>query len=659
MADEAKLKKQSAKELAQPHLKASLAAPGQKPHERKQDALTEFFKVNCPVCHQIQHAVALLTTESEILISNPHLELLLGFSSNDLQGRKMTSLMSDQSSAEFLAFLAKNIKGTRGPFDVELATREGAKVWASFETTPFTLSGDTRQCFLASITDITDHKRLSDDLSLCTNLLDTAPDSIFLRDPDGSVLYVNTIAYKERGYSHDELMKADIFQLVAPEYHSIVREKRKAVLTKGTVSFEAAHLTKDGTAYPVEVHLSLIDHAGKKLILSVVHNASQRKRIEVELTRALKMESVALVTSGIAGQFNTLVTHIIGNLNVMMSEAEPNGQQYKLLQETDRYADRARDLVRHLLSFSAGGAPVKRVTSVAGLIRDTADFVLSGSNAWCNYYVADDLHEVELDEAQFVQAFSNVVQNASQAMPKGGIIKISARNVHMEDDEIPGLLDGDYVKISVEDRGHGISPENLQRIFDPYFTTRQGKVGLGLSIAYSVIRNHGGTITVDSQHGKGSTFNLFLPTASEQQAAEATPPLESARGVKMLIVDDEEVVTGVGSRMLNRLGYDKVVFASNGPEALSKYKAAMESADPFDIVIIDLTIPGSMGGKEVVKALLEMDSGANIMISSGYFNDPIVTDFRRYGIKGVLAKPYRLDELELMLREAHKEEVPH
>jgi two-component system, cell cycle sensor histidine kinase and response regulator CckA len=658
MAEEAKTKKQPAKAAPATHDKNnSPDIPDQ--GESVINAMADYFQAGCPVCNQIPLALCLFSRDGKIVVENPYCDMLLGYSRDELHNKPLASLMRESDVKDFKAFLTRNLQGTAGPYRIELIRKDGTMLWTIFNVTPFIDSNGDNPGFLASITDISDYKRVNEELSLFAGMLDSAKDSIFLREIDGTTIYANSAAYKERGYTKDELLKTGLFQIVAPEYHGTIRERIKTLITRGAITFEAAHLRKDGTSFPVEVHMSLVEHTGKKYMLSVVHDISQHKKIEEELMRALKMESVAVLAGGVASQFNTLLTHITGNLSVLMAETEPGTQRYRLLEETDRVADRARELVRHLMSFSVSTPPVKKITSVAGLVKDTADFVLSGSNTWCNFFIADDLYAVELDEAQFIQAISNVILNASQAMPKGGIINITAANVHLEENEVSNLGDGNYVRISVKDKGHGISPEHIQRIFDPYFTTRHGRLGLGLSIAYSVLRNHGGTITVESEHGKGSTFNIFLPASAVQDKTKVGESKRLSSGVKMLVVDDEAVIRSVGSRMLSRLGYDRVEFAEDGQEALSKYKSAVESGSPFDIVIVDLTLPGSMGGKEVVKSLLNMDANANIVISSGYFNDPIMTDFRRHGIKGVLSKPYKLEELELMLHESHREEVPH
>jgi PAS domain S-box-containing protein len=502
-----------------------------------------------------------------------------------------------------------------------------------------------------TIEDFTDHRRLVEELALGARLLDSTSDSIFLRDADGNFIYVNEAAYKTRGYSRDELLKTNIFQVVAPEYHKTVEKKVRELFQRGRIAFEAAHLKKDGSAFPVEVHMSLVEMEGNKFILSVVHDISHRKRVEEDLLRALKMESIARMAGGIAGQFNSLLIRVISNLSVLLAEAEPGSQHYKLLEETELSTAHARDLARQLLAFARSGEPEKRVTSVAPLLKDTANFILGLSNVWCNFHIADNLHTVEIDEGQFNQAASNIIQNAAQSMHSGGVIDISAVNFHLEENEVPNLSEGNYVKITVGDRGHGIAADHLHRVFDPYFTTSKNRAGLGLSIAYSIIKGHGGTITIESEVKHGTAVRIFLPASTsrpEPPAAESKPQVP---GERILIIDDDVVVRSVGIRLLHRLGYENIEFALDGSEALDKYRRAMEDGKPFAAVILDLTIPGRMSGKETIRALLKADPAAKIIVSGGYFDDPMLSDFRRYGLKGALSKPYRFEELKLLLED--------
>ncbi|MBN1375300.1 MAG: PAS domain S-box protein [Dehalococcoidia bacterium] len=654
MEEEAKADKQPARQKNK-----GLQGPSSPDHSTPHgESVTGYPDVNCALGCSIHYAICLMDNEGKIISTNPYLEHLLGFKKKELQGKQITDFLVKPSAREFSGHIRNSRQATATMFEAELKTREGSGIWVNFNVTSFTDEKIGSTYLLAGITDITDRKHLTDDLSLCTDVLDTAPDAIFLRDAEGAYLYANETACKERGYTRDEMLKLNLYQIVAPEAHAEVRDRVRNAFARGRVSFNSVHMRKDGSKFPVEVHLSSIEHGGKKLLLSIVHNRTQRKKIEEELMRALKMESVVLLSSGIASQFNTLLTHILGNLNVLLSETESRTTQSRLLEETTKIVDKAHEMVRHLSSLSTSGAPFKKTSQVGTLLKDTAEYVLTGSNTWSNFFIADNLHTVELDQAQFIQAFTNIILNASQSMPKGGVINVAASNVKLEDDEVSDLPEGSYIKISVTDKGHGINPEDMQHIFDPYFTTRQGKMGLGLSIAYSVIRNHGGAIIVDSEHGKGSSFHVFLPASTEEAIKEPAPAKQRHPGVKILLVDDEEVVRAAGNRVLSKLGYDMIEFASEGQEALNKYQQAMEDGKPYDTVVIDLTLPGEMGGKEVIKALHKLDPEANIIVSSGYFNDPILTDFRRYGIKGVLAKPYQIKELEIMLHESpHHHEV--
>lgn len=655
MVDDAKSNKEPAKQLPAHRVKPELlSSPENHKHLKNSGHPYVHFDAGCDICHFLPFSICMLTTGGEILMANPYMESMLGFNSGTLNGKRLSSLISESGRKDFKEYLSEITQGESKAFDVEMIRKDGGKIWVAINAVPLPEKA-TQGGILVGITEITDYKRIIDELQLGSKLLDTASDSILLRDLEGNFIYANKAAYNTRGYTRDELLKANIFQIIAPEYHGIIEEKVKELYKKGEVTFEALHLKKDGSKFPVEVHMSLLETGGHKFILNVVHDSTQRKKIEEELYRVLKMESVALIAGGIASRFNTLLTHIMGNLNVIMNEIEPGTQLYRLLEETDRSVERTRELSRQLMAFSRSGAPIKKTSSVSTLLKDTADFVLSGSNVFCNFYIREDLHRAELDEGQFSQAISNVLLNASQSMPRGGIIDVRAHNIILDYDEIPGLAPGEYIDVSIEDHGHGIAAADLPRIFDPYFTTRQGRLGLGLSISYSIIHSHGGNITVNSQSGKGSTFHIYLPAATgieikKEPARKATP-----HGVKMLIVDDEAVIRSAGGRLLNRLGYESVEFAANGTEALNKYKAAFESGSPFEIVILDLSIPGSLSGRDVIKALLKLDPKASIMVSSGYFDDPILSDLNRYGIKGVLAKPFKLEELKLMLQDKPEE----
>jgi two-component system cell cycle sensor histidine kinase/response regulator CckA len=284
------------------------------------------------------------------------------------------------------------------------------------------------------------------------------------------------------------------------------------------------------------------------------------------------------------------------------------------------------------------------------IIRDSAVFALPGSNVRCEFMLPEGLWPAEIDEGQISQVIHNLVLNAAQAMPSGGIIDIRAENVTAGAASGLPMKEGKYVKIIIADQGIGIPKENIKKIFDPYFTTKKEGSGLGLAATYSIIMNHGGYITVNSEEGAGATFTVYLPASEKALFKEKTAEDVAIAGTgRVLIMDDEEMVRRVAGEMLNKLGY-AVGFARDGAEAIELYKSAKESHQPFDVVIMDLTIPGGMGGIEAMQSLIDLAPEIKAIVSSGYSDDQVMSDYRKYGFAGVLIKPYKLNQLSDSLR---------
>jgi len=371
----------------------------------------------------------------------------------------------------------------------------------------------------------------------------------------------------------------------------------------------------------------------------------ERERIEEELFRTRHLESLGILAGGIAHDFNNLLTAIMGNTSLAKMFTEPGNKIYTRLEEVEKASLRARDLTQQLLTFSKGGAPIKKVTSIADVICDSTRFALRGSNTHCKFVIADDLWPVEVDEGQISQVISNLAINADQAMSEGGMVNITVENVTLHQGQIATLPPGKYIRIAIEDSGIGIAAEHLSKIFTPYFTTKQKGSGLGLATSYSIINKHGGVIAVTSEVGTGTTFRIYLPASDKEvpKKEKAEPAAITGSG-RILIMDDEEYIRYTAGEILAHAGY-QVGYANDGAEAIDCFIRAQESGKPYDAVILDLTIPGGMGGRETLQKLLEIAPETKAIVSSGYAHGSVMADFREYGFKGIIGKPYRIDDL--------------
>jgi PAS domain S-box-containing protein len=391
---------------------------------------------------------------------------------------------------------------------------------------------------------------------------------------------------------------------------------------------------------------------GPHRMAAFFQDVTLKQRMEKELQKIQKLESLGILAGGIAHDFNNLLTAILGN--VSMAKLFALTDQAKVLDrltDAEKASLRARDLTQQLLTFAKGGAPVKCAADLGEIIRDSTSFMLSGSNVRREILLPADLWPVEIDAGQISQVIQNVVKNSDQAMPEGGTITILAVNVLVEAGNGLPLQPGNYVHLSIADQGVGIPKKYLSRIFDPYFSTKQEGSGLGLAACHSIIKNHDGLIFAESEFGAGATFHIYLPASENNpppKAASRKPPQSS--GESILIMDDDDDVLDVAVNMLTLMGY-RTAIAHDGAEAIAMYKQAMESGRPFDGVLLDLTIPGGLGGRDTVKQLAILDPEVKAIVSSGYANDPIMADYAAYGFKGVASKPYDMELLGNVIRE--------
>ncbi|MBC8018630.1 MAG: PAS domain S-box protein [Verrucomicrobia bacterium] len=479
-----------------------------------------------------------------------------------------------------------------------------------------------------------------------------AGDGIIILSTDARLVEVNESFARMHGYSCQEMQQFGLEDLDTPESSLLAPERIRRLLTGETLMFEVEHYHRDGHIFPLEVLAGQVSYGGESYLQCFHREITERREHEKELLKIEKLESLGALAGGIAHDFNNILTGIMGNISFAQMFLDAAHKSYKPLAEAEKASLRAGELANQLLTFARGGDPVKKVVSLQHLVNETISLVLRGSNVKGTIEIPDSIHAIEADEGQMTQVFHNIIINATQAMPGGGTLTVIAQNEMLNDSNTMSLPGGSYVRLSFTDQGCGISDGDLKRIFDPYFTTKSSGNGLGLASVHSIVNRHGGHIGVSSVTGKGSTFSIHLPSIGETYSINQSDSVVQSPGAdtggSILVMDDEEMIREMTIEMLEYMGYQATA-CENGAEAIAQYKAAMESGTPFSVVIMDLTIPGGMGGKEAAEQILAIDPQVCLIVSSGYSNDPVMSDYSTFGFNGAIAKPYNMMELEQLL----------
>ncbi len=507
--------------------------------------------------------------------------------------------------------------------------------------------------FATVFTDRTERRKAKEALQLTQFSIDQCSDASYWMGSDARVLYVNDAACGALGYSREELLSMTFSDIDLGIPRELWPEHWSALKRQGSVRMESNLRTKDGQIFPVETVLNYVKFGDTEYNCAFVRDITERKKMQDELIRTQKLESVGILAGGIAHDFNNLLSIIMGNIDLVKEEFKSEADISALLTETEKATFQAKELTQQLTTFSKGGAPVKNVGSMKALVKKVISSPNLGSHLKLEFTLASDLWLVEFDEGQMKHAINNMIVNAAESMPEGGKIHVQAENFSLTAGEDMPYQEGRYVKISIRDQGVGIPEKHLPFIFDPYFSTkamgRRKGMGLGLTTTYSIINRHDGDITVDSVEGVGTTFTINLP-AHERDISESEPikgikPEETTMlSGKILLMDDEEMIRDLGHRILSRLEYDAAL-AAEGNEAIEMYQKAMDSDRPFEVVILDLTVKDGLGGKDTVKKILKINPHAKVIVSSGYSNDPVMTNFREYGFIEALPKPYKVKDL--------------
>ncbi len=480
------------------------------------------------------------------------------------------------------------------------------------------------------------------------SLLESAPVGIAISTPEGRVIEANSYLVRLLGYDTRE----ELLRLPAAAHYADASDRERlveALKSGGAGAFEVELERKSGEVFWASATSVAQATAGGTFFITSLQDITERKRLEEEMLRAQKLESLGVLAGGIAHDFNNALTAILNNIAVARMSAV-HDKTRKLLSAAESAALMARNLTRQLLTFAKGGGPVRKLLHLPDVVKEAASFSLAGSNVKCDFRMAPDLWPAHVDEGQITQVISNLVINAHQAMPDGGTITVSAENAVFAPDAPPPALEGSYVKLTVSDQGAGVPEEHASRIFDPYYTTKEQGSGLGLATAYSIIRKHGGWIDVESRPGEGASFCIHLPASPDEtvdDAGKETPP--PGRAARILLLEDDAMIAESLAMALEESGFRAEV-ATEGADAVRMYRAAFEAGRPFDAVVMDLTVPEGMGGRETLDVLRGIDPGVRAIATSGYSNNPVMTDYREHGFLGALEKPYRIEDLLAMLK---------
>ncbi|MCU0848553.1 MAG: PAS domain S-box protein [Spirochaetes bacterium] len=576
--------------------------------------------------------------DGNILLVSPSIEKILGYTMDEAANMNLGSdfYLHPEKRQDFLAVLRE--KGYVEDYEVQFRRKDGRIIWIATNSHFYYDMDGNAIGVEGMIRDITQRKLAAELLAAekerLAVTLKSIGDGVIVTDNGGFVIMMNRVAEELTGWRQEEALGAGLDVI----FNTISDEGEENILKRYMKTF------MNGDISEYEEDTVIISRDG--VMRFITNSVAPIKDYENRILKTQKLESMSIFAGGIAHDFNNILTGIIGNVSLLKTIADKDFRFFNFLNEIEKASLRAKDLTRQLLTFSKGGAPVKKVSSIIDLLMESAGFILTGSNIRSEFFIQDGIWPVEVDEGQINQVINNLVINSVQAMPDGGVIIIKAENIIISPGDGIPLKEGKYVRFSIADQGVGIPKENMDKIFDPFFSTKSKGNGLGLSTTYSIVKRHDGYISVVSEQGSGSVFTVYLPATEGKVVSrrrEEKRGSASFRG-RILLMDDEDMILRVCSQMLAHLGFE-VECVSDGRGAIEKYGEAMKAEKFFDAVIMDLTIPGGMGGRDAIIKLREMDPAVKAIVSSGYSNDPIMSDYANYGFSGIIFKPYKIEDL--------------
>ncbi len=605
-----------------------------------------------------------ISAQNRIVYMSPSCQRITGYSSSefmadpDLMNRIVFS--EDAFIYEQHRHRRVDLEEGRGHEEIEfrIIARSNDLRWIHHICQPIYGADGAFRGMRASNRDITERKNAEDNLKRVVNeqkiILDNLGVGVlFLKNR--KIIWANKSLADMFGYATDEVAGKDT-EMFYPDRESYIEtgEKGYTALSRcGIYTRELQMKKKNGSFF----WCSLVGQAVNCTNLEdgaiwLIEDITERKNMEAEIIKARNLESLGILAGGIAHDFNNLLQGLLGNIDMAKIYTPATSKAFPFLKNAELAYNAAINLTNQLIAFSTGGTSTRKTIQPGQLIREAVSVITNGSNIRTLFDLPDDLLSIHADSAQLRQVIGNIALNALDAMPSEGVLLVSASNESLQSQSVPRLAPGMYIKISVRDQGCGIAPDILPRIFDPYFSTKQRGaekgMGLGLTVSEAIIRKHNGAIQVESETGKGAVFHIYLPAAVTAAEAATTSKDTVKIGPRILLMDDEAAVYKIAVDYLAYIGY-RVEAVTNGDEAINAYASAMNAGDPYAAVILDLAIPGGMGGQEAFIRIRQIDPKIKAIVSSGYATDPIMNDYSLYGYSGALAKPYRLEVLKQML----------
>jgi PAS domain S-box-containing protein len=605
----------------------------------------------------IQEGIATIDEFERIKYCNNAFIDILDIDTGNIKGLYFLDLVETSNKQKILRQIEERKKGSISILEIKITTLKGNKKYIRLSASPYFDRNREYKGSIIEVLDITERKKTEKALLLSEEKLSAAfhniSDSVFIINDKGIIIEANESSERITGFNREELINANILELkiIQPDFYVKIAD----MITKhGFVkNLEHKYVNPLGKEALLLLSADIIEISDNKFILFVARDISNERKLQEELFKALKLESIGILAGGLAHNYNNILTGILGNISLSKLFSKPGEKIYERLNEAEKNTIKAKELTQQLITFAKGGDPIKKLAPIPGLLNNIVQKLLIQQNIGFDLTFPEETFSIEYDETQLKQAIIHIIKNAIEAISlnkESGYISIICSLCELDLKNPNSPQTGKYLKISISDNGIGISKLNIKKIFDPFFTTKVQHRGIGLSIAYSIIKKHGGILEVFSDENKGSKFDIYLPTNCPENKTEKETLKFKGR---ILLMDDEETVREFAGEIFSHFGHEGIL-TQNAEETIKIFKEYKDSNRPIDIAILDLTIPGGPGGKEVIKLLKDIDPDLKGIVTTGYSDDEVVAQYSKYGFDDRLIKPYEISEFERILKKYFK-----